>query len=238
MSYGVSVTLSFLGGYTFPQKKGIALAIAVLHFSYFFHGDGLKPRKPSRQGSSRGSPAVSLESVTLDLRKSRNVPRRCFRFSVSQPREASKRTDRTGVSRREASAGSSRARVRKRRRERPARVASRPRAARVPGGAPHERGDGSRDRFIIASSANDDGCVETRDARLFAGVSWYRMTTRVGVFRTRTRVRVRRVFVRWRLNFRDASFAVASASTLFDKRQKPKASSTSPASSFPAARAR
>ena len=26
--------------------------------------------------------------------------------------------------------------------------------------------------------------VETRDARLFAGVSWYRMTTRVGVFRT------------------------------------------------------
>ena len=162
----------------------------------------------------------------------------CFRFSVSQPREASKRTDRTGVSRREASAGSSRARVRKRRRERPARVASRPRAARVPGGAPHERGDGSRDRFIIASSANDDGCVETRDARLFAGVSWCRMTTRVGVFRTRTRVRVRRVFVRWRLNFRDASFAVASASTLFDKRQKPKASSTSPASSFPAARAR
>ena len=178
MSYGVSVTLSFLGGYTFSQKKGIALAIAVLHFSYFFHGDGLKPRKPSRQGSSRGSPAVSLESVKkkLDFAKKPN--------SVSQPREASKRTDRTGVSRREASAGSSRARVRKRRRERPARVASRPRAARVPGGAPHERGDGSRDRFIIASSANDDGCVETRDARLFAGVSWYRMTTRVGVFRT------------------------------------------------------
>jgi len=35
----------------FSQKKGIAL---VLHFSYFFLGDGLKPKKPSRQGSSRG----------------------------------------------------------------------------------------------------------------------------------------------------------------------------------------
>jgi hypothetical protein len=51
---------------------------------------------------------------------------------------------------------------------------------------PRERGDASRDRahrVIIASSAND-GCVETRDARLFVGESWYRTTTRVGVFRT------------------------------------------------------
>lgn len=95
MSYGVSVTLSFLGGYTFPQKKGIALAIAVLHFSYFFHGDGLKPRKPSRQGSSRGSPAVSLESVTLDLRKSRNVPRSVFGFqSASRERRRKGPTER------------------------------------------------------------------------------------------------------------------------------------------------
>ena len=69
MSYGVSVTLSFLGGYTFSQKKGIALAIAVLHFSYFFHGDGLKPRKPSRQGTSRGSPPVTPETVTPKSKK-------------------------------------------------------------------------------------------------------------------------------------------------------------------------
>lgn len=66
---------------------------------------------------------------------------------------------------------------------------------------PRERGDASRDRahrvIIIASSAND-GCVETRDARLFVGCPGIGRRRASGRVSHTTRIsRVRRVFVRW-----------------------------------------
>ena len=70
---------------------------------------------------------------------------------------------------------------------------------------PRERGDASRDRahrvIIIASSAND-GCVETRDARLFVGCPGIGRRRASGRVSHTTRIsRVRRVFVRWTRNF-------------------------------------
>lgn len=62
---------------------------------------------------------------------------------------------------------------------------------------PRERGDASRDRahrvIIIVSSAND-GCVETRDARLFVGCPISDDDARRGVFRTQHEYHVCGVF--------------------------------------------
>jgi len=78
----------------FSQKKGIAL---VLHFSYFFLGDGLKPKKPSRQGSSRG-PAVSLESVTRPAKKPKRSSQVFSARAFSQPAAGGVEKDRPNLS--------------------------------------------------------------------------------------------------------------------------------------------
>jgi len=160
-------------------------------------------------------PPRSRSSRSLDLRKSRNVPRRCFVFGT-RIQSASRGRRRKGPTELEF-------RVAKRRRARRERafgsadgndrLASRrvldsrafPGARRVP----RERGDASRDRahrvIIIASSAND-GCVETRDARLFVGCPGIGRRRASGRVSHTTRIsRVRRVFVRWtrNLNFRE-----------------------------------
>ena len=99
-------------------------------------------------------------------------------------------------------------RVAKRRRARRERASRRVLDSRAFPGArrvPRERGDASRDRahrvIIIASSAND-GCVETRDARLFVGCPGIGRRRASGRVSHTTRIsRVRRVFVRWTRNF-------------------------------------
>ena len=76
----------------FSQKKGIAL---VLHISYFFLGDGLKPKKPSRQGSSRGPRGLARVGHST-CEKAETFLAGVFGTRIqSAPREASKRTDRT-----------------------------------------------------------------------------------------------------------------------------------------------
>lgn len=178
----------------FSQKKGIAL---VLHFSYFFLGDGLKPKK---QGSSRG-PAVSLESVTRPAKKpKRSSQVFSARAFISQPAAGGVEKDRPNLSFASRSVGGLDASARSSA-DGNDRLASRrvldsrafPGARRVP----RERGDASRDRahrvIIFASSAND-GCVETRDARLFVGCPISDDDARRGVFRTQHEYHVCGVF--------------------------------------------
>ena len=145
-------------------------------------------------------PPRSRSSRSLDLRKSRNVPRRCFRHAHSVSAAGGVEKDRPNLSFASRSVGGLDASARSSA-DGNDRLASRrvldsrafPGARRVP----RERGDASRDRahrvIIIVSSAND-GCVETRDARLFVGCPISDDDARRGVFRTQHEYHVCGVF--------------------------------------------
>lgn len=159
-------------------------------FFVFFHRRRFETQETVPTGIV-ARPPRSRSSRSLDLRKSRNVPRGVFGHAHSVASRGRRRKGPTELEFRVA-------KRRRARRERAFgsadgndRLASRrvldsrafPGARRVP----RERGDASRDRahrvIIIASSAND-GCVETRDARLFVGVLVSDDDARRGVFRT------------------------------------------------------
>ena len=88
--------MAFQSGAVFSEvtlfpKKGIAL---VLHISYFFLGDGLKPKKPSRQGSSRGPRGLARVGAKKPKRSSQVFSARAF----SQPAAGGVEKDRPNLS--------------------------------------------------------------------------------------------------------------------------------------------